>query len=387
MDGGVVTKFLIFYFIAYGGAHFYFYRKVVQGVALPPHSKFCLAAFLLLLFIAPLAARALESSGLVRVPELLSNAGYLWMGLLFLFITAAATLDIARLLISAISSGESPGLQLSPRLLLVLAGSYTFIIGIYGYYEATAVRTEKLSLTSSRIPATVKRIRIVQISDLHAGQIVRERRVKAALELVKAASPDIVVSTGDLVDGYQRHLNGLESLFREITPPFGKYAIPGNHEYYVGIERSLTFMKDAGFTVLRNENFDLGGIICLTGVDDSHNKSQRTVNALIEKKLLESAGEGEYRLLLKHRPVVAKESVGRFDLQLSGHVHKGQIFPFNLVTWLSFRVKTGLTVLDTGHYLYVSRGTGVWGPPIRFLAPPEITVIDLLPAGSSEKNI
>jgi uncharacterized protein len=379
MDGGVVARFLIVYFVAYGGAHLYCYLKVTRAFRLSRSRKLALTALLLLLFIAPLAARTLESSSLDRLTESLSYSGYLWMGLLFLFVTAAATLDIANLFSALITRGKAGGRQLNPRRLFVVAAAYTVVIGSYGYYEATAIKTEQLTITSSKLPANAGRVRIVQLSDVHVGQIVRESRIRAILALVKAAAPDILVSTGDLVDGHQRHLNGLEQLFLEITPRLGKYAVLGNHEYYVGVARSLNFMRDAGFKVLNNANFELGGILCLTGVDDSQGKSQRSANALIERDLLLRAGEGEFRLLLKHRPVVAAESAGKFDLQLSGHVHKGQIFPFNLLTWLSFPVKAGLTELDRGHYLYVSRGTGVWGPPIRFLAPPEITVIDLLP--------
>jgi len=374
-----LTFFLIFYFAAYGGAHLYFYRKAARAFSLSRGTKLALAALLLLLFIAPLAARALEASGPENLAEALSCSGYLWMGLLFLFVTAAAALDIINLLIRALRSGKGAGRMISPRRLFAAAAAYTLVIGLYGYYEAIDIRTEQLTITSSRLPAAAGRIRVVQLSDVHAGQIVGESRIRAMLALVKTAAPDILVSTGDLVDGHQRHLNGLEQLFLEITPRLGKYAVPGNHEYYAGIDRSLKFMRDGGFRVLRNENFELGGIICLTGVDDSHSREQRRKNALIEKELLQRAGTGEFRLLLKHRPVLAAESAGRFDLQLSGHVHKGQIFPFNLLTWLSFPVRTGLTELDRGHYLYVSRGTGVWGPPLRFLAPPEITVIDLLP--------
>jgi len=370
--------FLIFYITAYGGMHLYFYLKVTRAFSFSRSRKLSLAALLLLIFIAPLAARSLETSGLDRLTEFLSNAGYLWMGLLFLFATAAATLDIAKLLLAAIPPGKAAGRLINPRRLFAVAVSYTFVIGIYGYYEATAIRTEHLTITSSRLPAAVGRVRIVQISDVHAGQIVRESRVRKIVALVKAAAPDMLVSTGDLVDGHQRHLDGLEQLFLEVTPRLGKYAVPGNHEYYVGIDRSVKFMQDAGFKVLNNQNFELGGMICLTGVDDSRNSSQRAANALIEKNLLLKAGAGGFRLLLKHRPVVAAESAGNFDLQLSGHVHKGQIFPFNWLTWLSFPVKSGLTELARGQYLYVSRGTGVWGPPIRFLAPPEVTVIDLL---------
>jgi len=97
-----------------------------------------------------------------------------------------------------------------------------------------------------------------------------------------------------------------------------------------------------------------------------------------EKSILEKVPYGRFILMLKHRPVVAKQSVGLFDLQLSGHIHKGQIFPFELLTYLFYPVKTGLSRIMDDSYIYVSRGTGTWGPPIRFLAPPEVTVIELV---------
>lgn len=381
MVGGVVTRFLIFYFVVYGGAHLYIFLKVARGISLSRCGKLLLSALLLLLFAAPLAARNLESSAFDALAELLANAGYLWMGLLFLFITAAAAIDCCNLVLSGIrilSKQRITSLVIAPARLLLVAFAYALTIGIYGFYEATAIKTEHLTITSNRIPAAVNRIRIVQLSDVHLGQIVREKRVQKILAAVAATAPDILVSTGDLVDGHQRHLTGLDNLFAGIKPRLGKYAIVGNHEYYAGVEKPIEFMKKAGFKVLINENYEPGDIICITGVDDSRDKMQQAANNLLEKDLLQRAGN-KFRLLLKHRPVLAAESAGKFDLQLSGHVHKGQIFPFNFLTWLSFPVKTGLTLLDKGHYLYVSRGTGVWGPPIRFLAPPEVTVIDLIP--------
>ncbi len=99
-----------------------------------------------------------------------------------------------------------------------------------------------------------------------------------------------------------------------------------------------------------------------------------------EKALLSKVPSDRFTLLLKHRPAVDPESLGLFDLQLSGHVHKGQIFPFNLLTHLFYPVRTGFTLYPQNAALYVSRGTGTWGPPIRFLAPPEVTVIELIHA-------
>jgi len=113
-------------------------------------------------------------------------------------------------------------------------------------------------------------------------------------------------------------------------------------------------------------------------VDDPAGKYYGLEADTQEKGILSSLSGGRFVLFLKHRPFVAQESIGRFDLQLSGHTHKGQIFPFSLVTWLYYPRHAGcLNPLD-GCYLYVSRGTGTWGPPIRFLSPPEVTVIDLI---------
>lgn len=376
-----MTRFLIFYFVAYGGAHIYLFLKLNRAFSFSLKKQLLCTSVLVTLFIAPLVARNLESYNLDRFTEILSYGGYLWMGLLFLFLTAAATLDIFNLVCF------KTGIKISPKSLFLTAAAYTVIIGIYGYYEAKNVVTEHLTIKSYKIPVKVERIRIVQISDVHLGQVVRESRLKAIVALINAASPDILVSTGDLVDGHQKHFSGIESFFLEVKPKLGKYAVLGNHEYYAGIVESEKFMKTAGFKILKNQTFELGGLISITGVDDSRNKAAQSSNAIIESELLKHAAKSGFRLLLKHRPIVEETSAGSFDLQLSGHVHKGQIFPFNLLTWLSFPVRTGLTIMENGSSLYVSRGTGVWGPPIRFLAPPEITVIDLIPEnGITKKN-
>jgi predicted MPP superfamily phosphohydrolase len=102
-----------------------------------------------------------------------------------------------------------------------------------------------------------------------------------------------------------------------------------------------------------------------------------------EHELLSSFSHDTFTILLKHRPAVERESLGLFDLQLSGHVHKGQIWPFNLVTHLFYPVKAGYSRYSHDSSLYVSRGSGTWGPPIRFLAPPEVTVIELVPVTSN----
>lgn len=191
---------------------------------------------------------------------------------------------------------------------------------------------------------------------------------------LRELKPDIVVATGDIID---RQGDGLAALARRLhsyTPPLGAYAVTGNHEYYAGLENSLRFLRDAGFTVLRGESARAGGIV-LVGVDDATARFSGQQARLDTSKALASVTANDFVILLKHQPVV--DGKIPFDLQLSGHIHGGQIFPFVYLTRLTYGVHTGLTELAGGRHLYVSRGTGTWGPPIRVFAPPEITLITI----------
>jgi len=164
---------------------------------------------------------------------------------------------------------------------------------------------------------------------------------------------------------------------RDVRPRYGKFAITGNHELYAGLEPSRGFMRSAGFKILQGEEFTIPGLITIAGVDDPVIKRFSGAAVDEEQRLLAGFPKDTYTLLLKHRPALQEASIGRFDLQLSGHVHKGQLFPFNLLTYLFYPVKAGINHYPQNTLLYVSRGTGTWGPPIRFLAPPEVTIIEL----------
>jgi uncharacterized protein len=172
-------------------------------------------------------------------------------------------------------------------------------------------------------------------------------------------------------------LETLTNMFQSIPAKYGKFAVTGNHEIYAGLDRALAFTQKAGFTILKGEGITVSNLINVVGVDYPAQKPYVSDRAVSEKALLEKMPREKFTLFLKHQPVINSESPGLFDLQLSGHTHKGQIFPFNLVTKLYYRRPTGLSKINGNTLLYISRGSGTWGPPIRFLSPPEVTVIDI----------
>lgn len=376
-----LALFLLAFLLLYGGLHAYVFYKVQVALRLPTLAGVCLVLALGLLYLAPLLVRAAEKGGFETLARLLSQVGYGWMGILFLFCAAAVCIDLYRFLISVAGMAlKQPvaGLLPSPRLALWLPLILAVTAAIYGYGEAMRVRTEHLILKTEKLPEGINRLRIVQISDLHVGLIVRERLLDAMAAAVRAEEPDILISTGDLVDGQLDHILPAVERLRSLPARHGKFAITGNHEFYAGLDDAEAFTRGSGFRMLRDEAILAAGAIRLVGIDDLPGHGFARPSDVTERSLLQASDPGRFTLLLKHKPLVERDSAGLFDLQLSGHTHGGQLFPFSLITGLFFPFHAGLYQVPGGGMLYVSRGTGTWGPPLRLGAPPEITVIDLV---------
>lgn len=378
-----MSLFLLTFFVVYGGVHAYVYFKLRGAFAFGNAMAAMMIALFFIMVISPVLVRAAERHNLESAAGLIAHISYTWMGFLFLFFSTSVAIDLYRFLLTGLGkllqkdvSLLLPGTAMSCCLPLVLGAA----VSIYGYFEARHIRTERVTIATPKLPDSVNKLVLVQISDVHLGLMVGKARLIEVIEKIKAENPDLVVSTGDLVDGQLDGLAALMPLLRELKPPMGKYAVTGNHEFYAGLPQALSFTEQAGFRILRDDALSVGDTITLAGVDDPASLRGTGKKGVAETTLLAGVPKGRFTLLLKHRPVMEPESFGLFDLQLSGHVHKGQIFPFNLLTHLFYPVKMGLSRHPNNSSLYVSRGTGTWGPPIRFLAPPEITVITIIPA-------
>jgi uncharacterized protein len=375
-----VSLFLAVFLLLYGLIHFYAFLKIRSAVALGPLWSACLTIFMVIMIVAPLLVRVAEKGGYESIPRYMAHVGYTWMGLLFLFVTFSLCIDLCRLVLyvgGLLLRRDFAVFIHAYRYFFCAALVYTLVAGAYGYVDALRIRTERVMVLTEKVPLEAGVLRIVQISDVHLGFIVGEERLERIVAAVRQAAPDMIVSTGDLVDGQIELLNGAVPILKSLSPRYGKFAVTGNHEYYAGIGAALAFAEKTGFRMLRGEAATVDGLINIAGVDDIAGKPYGYYVDVHERELLAGCPQGLFTLLLKHRPVVDPAAVGFFDLQLSGHVHKGQIFPFRLFTRILFRYVYGLFTLGGNSRLYVNRGTGTWGPPIRFLAPPEVTVIEL----------
>jgi predicted MPP superfamily phosphohydrolase len=374
---------LAFFFFSYGMLHAYFFLKVQFAFRLPRTALLTLAAFLMLMIFSIILIRFLERNDHVLGARLLGMVGYPWIALIFWFCVFGLTLDAWNLLMRA-SARIVPwmtklSLAARPAIYVVAAG--VAITAALSLVEANRVRVREISIQTPLLPPGTPPIRLAQISDLHLGIHRGPRLLRQVIDKLNEIKPDVIVSTGDMVDSDFPHIEDLAQELAELSPPLGKYAVLGNHEYYWKETASLAFHQLAGFTVLRQDATHISPSVVLAGVDDRAGRYTRQNCFDDEGKTFDAAARDAFIILLKHQPLVLEESIGRFDLQLSGHVHDGQVFPFQLVVRFLYPYLCGTYRLGPRSLLNVSRGIGTWGPPMRLGARPEICVITLEPAG------
>ncbi|HSW64579.1 MAG TPA: metallophosphoesterase [Dissulfurispiraceae bacterium] len=359
--------------------HLYFFLKLRRAFRPGRTVSILIGLNLILLVFSPVAARMAVREMILPWAYPLSYAAYFWLAFLFLFCATAFFMDSGRAglwLMKKMRRHKSRKIKKHVRSAFLVPSLVAISVCLYGYHEAHDIKVERVEIPTQKL---TERIRIAQISDVHLGVTVREDHLSNILAAVKKAQPDMLVSTGDLIDADNGFIEGLHQPLQNISPRLGKYAVLGNHEFIWSEKTSLDFMAKAGFKILRASSVPAGEKLIVAGVDDPAARYYTGAREADERRLLSSLPQDRFILFLKHRPVVDPAASGLFDLQLSGHSHKGQIFPFSILTWFYYPRHAGKLHLVDGSLLYVNRGTGTWGPPIRFLAPPEVTIIDLVP--------
>lgn len=400
-DTTMIQLFIALFVLAY----FYIGWRFIKPLRIAPRWKWALWAGLLLGFLTMIAGvrlgRNAETPG-----NLLSWVSYVLMGLLSTLFFLLLIRDMGLLISRGIAKLRSrPAAQenVSPasaqpvakereidkerrahllQLTNIGVVGLTGVITSYGIYEARKrPGIVNISVPIERLPRSFAGFRIVQITDVHAGLTVGREWIEGIAEEVHALKPDLIAFTGDMVDGSVANLRNAVAPLGELQAPFGKFFVTGNHEYYSGVEEWLVEVERLGYDVLLNEHriierggdrLVLGGVTDFTG--GRHLESHRSDPAAAFR----NAPPEMVRIFMAHQPKTLLQTDGvDFDLMLSGHTHGGQFFPWHLATATDQPYLSGLH-RPNGKWIYVSKGTGYWGPPVRLGARSEITVITLV---------
>jgi uncharacterized protein len=296
--------------------------------------------------------------------------------LLVLTLLRDVSLAISTLLLSP--QGQGAWIRSSAIGVMVL----TPVITLVGFFIARRVApVVDVEVPLADLPPQLEGFTIAQISDIHVGPTIKRNFVEAIVDRVNRLGADMVAITGDVVDGSVRELAHHTEPLGRLESRHGTYIVTGNHEYYSGVHAWIHELRGLGARVLMNEHVVLdhdGAKLAVAGVTDYSAHHFDPSHRSDPHAAVKGAPTGAPKVLLAHQPRSASSAADAgYDLQLSGHTHGGQFWPWNLFVRLQQPFTAGLNRLG-GMWIYTNRGTGYWGPPMRFGVPSEITLIRLV---------
>ena len=386
-----MAAFLFVALSVLGAGHLYMWMRLVRDPDWSPATAKILTGVVILLFLAVPAAIWVRSSAGSPAAKYFLLPAWSWLGFLFILVVLLGSVDIGRVMLNAVQGWFPSVAEIDPgrRLLLsrTLGGLTTLAtvaIGIGALKSGLGnVSVRKIRVSLERLPQALDGTTIVQLSDVHIGPTIGREFVERIVKQTNDLRPHLIAITGDLVDG------SVETLRRDVEPlknlrsRYGAYFVTGNHEYYSGAGPWCDELETLGIRVLRNErvtvgdedaSFDLAGVHDYAGTRRGHGPDLA--------KALEGRDPTRELVLLVHQPKALDEARRHgVGLQLSGHTHGGQIWPWNYLVQLSQPLVAGLKKFERT-WLYVNSGTGYWGPPMRLGAPAEITHVTLVSAQS-----
>lgn len=378
------TSFIIFFTIVltiYALVNFYIFIRGWQAVQLFPEFKLYYLIAFLILASAYIAGRILERKSLNSFNTLIVWIGSLWLAAMVYYLLAVIVIDIFKLIYFLI-----PGIHLSlfddPNynvIVFIIVNAIVIITVLAGYINAVHPQIKKLDITVNKKAGRYKNLKAALVTDIHLGTIISHARLKRIVSMINKIDADIVLLAGDVVDEDIKPVikYNLGEILKQIKYRIGVFAITGNHEYIGGAEPAVKYLADHGLSEIRDSYFFIDNSFYIIGRED---RSARSFGGRKRKELseiMEGVDKSLPLILMDHQPVKLNEAEeAGIDLQVSGHTHHGQLWPFNFITKRVYELSMGYMKKGNTHY-YVSCGAGTWGPPVRTGNRPEIVEIHL----------
>jgi predicted MPP superfamily phosphohydrolase len=309
---------------------------------------------------------------------------FTWLGFALYLLVFAALSDAGvgvAALARALPQDPDRRLVLSRAISATIAGA-AGLVGLGGIANASGFDIRRVRVPLARLPKAASGYSIVQLTDVHVGPTIGREFIERVVAETNALAPDMIVITGDLVDGTVDHLREHVAPLRGLKARDGVFFVTGNHEYYSGADAWIAHVESLGIRVLRNERVPIGDAFDLAGVDDASAHGMLPGHGADVPRALAGRDPSRAVVLLAHQPKTFKDALrADVDLQISGHIHGGQVVPFNWLVRLDTPYVKGLYTVGKSA-IYVSTGTGYWGPPMRVGSRAEITRIELVSAAA-----
>jgi len=369
--------------------HYYFGIRLFRNTGLSQVWKNIGYYILVSLLLYMITAMVLSQYLSIKYSQPLLWIAYLWMGIMMLLFFTLVFTDLIKVILHFYSkftvSNDIPvnigrrqfisgSIALGASAIVLLASG----ISVINYNSKPFVN--RINVPLAGLPKIFNGFKIVQISDLHIGQLMTKSKLEEIVQQVNNLNPDVIAITGDLADGSTKSLLNEVTSLKYLKAKYGVFFVTGNHEYYNGVENWIIEIEKMGIKVLGNENIEIidgNDSFYIAGVNDHEAKRFGEKHAADFKLALSGVAENKNVVLLAHQPIAVREAAKYgVDLVLAGHTHGGQIWPFKYLVYLQQPYIKGFYDYENTK-LYVNQGTGCWGPPMRLGTKNEITEVIL----------
>lgn len=345
------------------GIHYFIFTNISKYIGLSDKLLIYIKWFIILsgfsIVAGPILSRFLQI-------HFLKQYGYLWLGSVSIIFSLLLAAKIFMLI-----------LQTKHKQIVLISLVISFFIIIYSVInQAGKPVVKSLEISTKKGGSGFKNMSIVQLSDMHIDSSTNIKRIISIVETVNSLNPDLIVITGDLIDGPVSKNNNAAQELKNLRSRYGVYAVTGNHEYYSGIKNFFELVKKSRIGILNDETVNINEYVDLTGITD-HSSARAGKNNPGFFHFMKKLDKKKINILLSHRPYGFEMFIKMgIDLQLSGHTHAGQIPPMDLIVRIFYKFPYGLYRIGDS-YIYTTSGTGIWGPPMRFLSDSEIVHIKI----------
>ena len=346
-----------------------------------PASRALWGAIGLMVVMVPTALLLSRTRAPSLFGDVLSWMGFTWMGLVFVMFVATSMGELAVVASRGVgfaSRRDLSGTIHGIRAVALVLGALGTAWGLRSALSTPVIHEVPVSIAG--LPREFEGYRIAQLSDTHISSLLGQGWATSLAARINEASPDLVVHTGDLVDGTVERLGPAVGELLRAHGRDGSLFVTGNHETYSGVAAWTRFVEANGWTVLQNRNLSIsrgGAVLHVAGISDARERAGQGGAVPDVEAALRGIPPGETVILLAHQPVQARTAQHRgIGLQLSGHTHGGQIWPFAKLVKLQQPLVDGLGMVGDVP-VFTSRGAGFWGPPVRLFAPSEVPVLVL----------
>lgn len=376
-------QFLLFFGIVFGIyfiVNYYIFIRGLQAIRFTGISKSLYTTIYLLVAAAYVAGRIIERFAAGRLADTLTWLGSFWLAFMVYFLLFVILIDLLRLVnyflpfIPAFLTGNPLKTNFILGCVALVSVSATVIAG---RINATHPVVREINIKFPKSIQNDQNVTIALASDIHLGAVVGQTHLRKLVRMINAIQPDLILFAGDVIDEDPGSLikRDLGKCLKELQAPLGVYAITGNHEYIGGIVKAVQYLEKYHITVLRDSAVTLPNGLVIIGREDLDSRRFDGFRRKSISELMENVHPENPTILLDHQPATITDAVENgIDIQLSGHTHHGQLWPFNYITSKIYRVSHGYAKFRNTH-VYVSCGFGTWGPPIRTGSRPELVKI------------